>query len=432
GRARHVTRLRADIRPGRDRAGRRGAHDPWAVRAAGSGRGPAASARGGPARSRPVRRLARELRHWAVGRLHGPAPARSPLCARAAPELPRARRDRPGLRGPDLPRPGHRRRPERRPSRGHRPEPHRPLADRNPRVCERGHRARGVRRPAGVVPHHRPAAPRSRAGGAHSRPPPAIDPPHARLVRLYRADGAGGHGRGDGVGLHQDGGAEGAAAPVCDRASRPAQRALADDHGHRLAGGLAGRRTGGGGDPLHLSRTGQADLRFGGGTRCAGARGDGAAGRRDLHAVQPDRGPAGGAAQSADPVFGLMDAAPPRVGGRPVLGRLIRSAAVLAGGAVVVFWVFAALEWRVITPYDPFAVGPAHPLASPSRVHWLGTDDLGRDVLSRVLAGAASVLTIAPAATLLSLLGGTTIGLVAGFHRGLLDDVLMRLVDAVM
>ena len=139
----------------------------------------------------------------------------------------------------------------------------------------------------------------------------------------------------------------------------------------------------------------------------------------------------GGAAGGGAPAGGV--AAPPRrVKGRPVLGRLIRNAAVLAGGAVVVFWVFAALEWRVITPYDPFAVGPAHPLASPSRVHWLGTDDLGRDVLSRVLAGAAPVLTIAPAATLLSLLGGTTIGLVAGFHRGLLDDVLMRLVDAVM
>ncbi|TMI88409.1 MAG: ABC transporter permease [Bacillati bacterium ANGP1] len=113
-------------------------------------------------------------------------------------------------------------------------------------------------------------------------------------------------------------------------------------------------------------------------------------------------------------------------------GRLIRNAAFLAGGAVVVFWIFAALEWKVITPYDPFAVGPAHPLAPPSGAHWLGTDDLGRDVLSRVLAGAAPVLTIAPTATLLSLLGGTTIGLVAGFHRGLLDDVLMRLVDAVM
>src|SRR5207302_945127 len=245
------------------------------------------------------------------------------------------------LRGPDLPRSGHRRRPERRPSRGHRHQPHRPLADRDPRVCERGHRARGVRRPTGVVPHHRPAAPRGRAAGAHPRPPPAVDPPHARPVRLYRPDGAGGHGGGDGVGLHPDGGAEGAAAPVCDPAPRPAQRALADDHGHRITGGLA-------------------------------------------------------------------------------------------GGAVVVLWIFAALEWKVVTPYDPFAVGPAHPLAPPSGAHWLGTDDLGRDVLSRVLAGAAPVLTIAPTATLLSLLGGTTIGLVAGFHRGLIDDILMRLVDAVM
>jgi peptide/nickel transport system permease protein len=99
---------------------------------------------------------------------------------------------------------------------------------------------------------------------------------------------------------------------------------------------------------------------------------------------------------------------------------------------VVCFWILAAVEWRVIAPYDPFMVDSAHPLAPPGGTHWLGTDDLGRDVLSRVLAGAAPVLVVAPTATILSLAGGTTLGLIAGYHRGLVDDVLMRLVDAVM
>src|SRR6202011_5932874 len=58
--------------------------------------------------------------------------------------------------------------------------------------------------------------------------------------------------------------------------------------------------------------------------------------------------------------------------------------------------------------------------------------DLGRDVFSRVLAGASSVLTIAPAATALGLLGGITIGLVSGYYRGIIDDVLMRVVDALL
>jgi peptide/nickel transport system permease protein len=62
----------------------------------------------------------------------------------------------------------------------------------------------------------------------------------------------------------------------------------------------------------------------------------------------------------------------------------------------------------------------------------LGTDDLGRDVLSRILAGAGSILTVAPAATVLCITAGTVLGLVAGYYRGLLDDVLMRAVDAVI
>jgi len=118
--------------------------------------------------------------------------------------------------------------------------------------------------------------------------------------------------------------------------------------------------------------------------------------------------------------------------GRAVLRRLVRNPVFLVGAAVVGFWVLAGVEWRALAPYDPFALNPAHTLAPPGAGHWLGTDDLGRDVWSRVLAGAAPVLAVAPTATLLSLAGGTTLGLLAGYHRGLVDDVLMRIVDAVM
>jgi len=104
----------------------------------------------------------------------------------------------------------------------------------------------------------------------------------------------------------------------------------------------------------------------------------------------------------------------------------------LIGLAVVLFWIIVAVGGRRLAPHDPFAINPASTLAPPSRVYWLGTDDLGRDVFARVLAGAAPVLVVAPVATVLSLVCGTTLGLVAGYYRGIIDDVLMRLVEAIM
>ena len=98
---------------------------------------------------------------------------------------------------------------------------------------------------------------------------------------------------------------------------------------------------------------------------------------------------------------------------------------------IVVFWLVSALTWRWVVS-DPQAVDPAATLAAPSGDHWFGTDNLGRDVFSRVLAGAATVLVIAPAATALGLFGGTTLGLVTGFYRGWVDDFVSRIVDAFL
>ena len=74
-------------------------------------------------------------------------------------------------------------------------------------------------------------------------------------------------------------------------------------------------------------------------------------------------------------------------------------------------------------PARPPGGRPDGTLKAPSSAHLFGTDNLGRDVFSRVLAGAATVLVIAPAATLLGLVGGTTLGLITGFYRGWVDDV---------
>src|SRR5439155_1608775 len=81
---------------------------------------------------------------------------------------------------------------------------------------------------------------------------------------------------------------------------------------------------------------------------------------------------------------------------------------------------------------NPQAVDTAATLAPPSGDHWFGTDDLGRDVFSRVIAGSAPVLTVAPLATLLGLAGGTTLGLITGYYRGWVDDIFSRVVDALL
>jgi peptide/nickel transport system permease protein len=113
-------------------------------------------------------------------------------------------------------------------------------------------------------------------------------------------------------------------------------------------------------------------------------------------------------------------------------GELRRSPAFLVGAVVLAFWVLDALAWRLVVPYDPLDGDILARLEGPSSAHWLGTDDLGRDVLSRVLAGAATVLTVAPLATALGIAGGVALGLVTGYYRGLVDDVVGRLIDAVL
>jgi ABC-type dipeptide/oligopeptide/nickel transport system permease subunit len=95
------------------------------------------------------------------------------------------------------------------------------------------------------------------------------------------------------------------------------------------------------------------------------------------------------------------------------------------------FIVFIAVAGPLFAPHSPSAiVGPSDAL--PSSLHWLGTDFLGRDVLSRVLYGGWTVLTLAGSATLLGYLIGIPIGLVAGHVRSTIDPVLMRIMDVLL
>lgn len=120
--------------------------------------------------------------------------------------------------------------------------------------------------------------------------------------------------------------------------------------------------------------------------------------------------------------------------GRPgAVRRAWASSPTLVTGAILVgFWIVSALAWPWLAPYDPLALDVLSASQAPSAAHWFGTDSFGRDVLSRVLAGSRSALLIAPTATLLGLILGTAVGLTAAYLRGWADEVIMRVVDAVM
>jgi peptide/nickel transport system permease protein len=114
-----------------------------------------------------------------------------------------------------------------------------------------------------------------------------------------------------------------------------------------------------------------------------------------------------------------------------LVSAVLHSKTFLVGMGILLFWILSALTWRWVVQ-SPQAVDTSATLASPSGSHWFGTDNLGRDVFARVIAGAAPVLTVAPLATLLGLFGGIAVGLVAGYYRGWIDDVFGRIVDALL
>jgi len=114
------------------------------------------------------------------------------------------------------------------------------------------------------------------------------------------------------------------------------------------------------------------------------------------------------------------------------LRRLFRSVTFDIGAVIVLFWVGCAIFGPSLVPHDPFADDLLNSLMPPSSDHWFGTDQLGRDVFSRVIVGARDILTVAPIATVLSTIVGTALGLTMGYFGGLVDEALSRLVDAVL
>jgi peptide/nickel transport system permease protein len=120
---------------------------------------------------------------------------------------------------------------------------------------------------------------------------------------------------------------------------------------------------------------------------------------------------------------------------RETIRLLLRKKEFVAGVIVMLIWAVCAIGGEALAPHSPQAGDPLFSHAAPGAdggKYLLGTDRLGRDVLSRVMVGARDVLIVAPISALIGVALGTLIGLLMGYYRGLVDDILSRFVEAFL
>lgn len=115
-----------------------------------------------------------------------------------------------------------------------------------------------------------------------------------------------------------------------------------------------------------------------------------------------------------------------------VLRRLTRSPSAVVGGTIVTLFLVVGLISPVYTPHDPLEQDLSASLQGPSLHHWFGTDEFGRDILSRIMAGTTTTLAIATLGVAIGLALGLLIGILSGYLRGWVDMVLMRLIEIQM
>ena len=130
---------------------------------------------------------------------------------------------------------------------------------------------------------------------------------------------------------------------------------------------------------------------------------------------------------------------------REAFSVLLSSRIAVIGLTIVLFWVFVAVFAPLLSSYTPLEQDWKAPNQGPSRAHILGTDELGRDLWTRLMYGARVVLVILPISEKLWIPGGTalwgvfvalfvgtTLGLLSGYYGGWIDEIVMRLLDAMM
>lgn len=109
-----------------------------------------------------------------------------------------------------------------------------------------------------------------------------------------------------------------------------------------------------------------------------------------------------------------------------------RNKSAVVGAVLIILLILVAIGAPWIAPYDPLTQSVINKLKGPSSAHWLGTDDFGRDILSRIIWGTRVALQVGIFSVLIGAAIGITIGVVAGYSGGIVDALLMRLVDIML
>jgi peptide/nickel transport system permease protein len=117
---------------------------------------------------------------------------------------------------------------------------------------------------------------------------------------------------------------------------------------------------------------------------------------------------------------------------RRIWRRLLRRRSAVLGLAVVVFFIAVAILAPLISPYAPAKTDWLQVRKAPSMAHWMGTDEIGRDVLARMIWGARASLLAGVVSVAIALAVGVPVGLISGYCRGWIDHVLQRITDALL
>ena len=117
---------------------------------------------------------------------------------------------------------------------------------------------------------------------------------------------------------------------------------------------------------------------------------------------------------------------------RRTIRRLVLNVPGRVGVGSLLIILLLAVVGPLLTPYSPVQQNLTNLLSPPSRQHLLGTDDLGRDLLTRIAVGARSSLLVGVGAALVGMCAGVPLGLVSGYYRGTLDGVITRALDGLM
>ena len=112
--------------------------------------------------------------------------------------------------------------------------------------------------------------------------------------------------------------------------------------------------------------------------------------------------------------------------------RFRKSGSAMIGLSLLLFLIFCAVFAPALSPYDPYESNLPEALKGPSAAHWLGTDELGRDILSRILYGARISLIVGVEAVALALVCGVVLGALAGYYGGKTDTAIMSVMDIML